>query len=87
MIPSKKIHDLVREEEAHLTLEKSFLCLTTFTEGVFGPGEEKIYGKNNWYDWSWENWELNGTVATLIVIGSPIALNTVLRPHGALVSL
>ena len=24
--------------------------------GSIGPEEEKIYGKNNWYDWSNENW-------------------------------
>ena len=52
----KKIHDLVREEENPFDFGKIIPMPDYIYKGVFGPKEEKIYGKNNWYDWSWENW-------------------------------
>ena len=51
-----KIRDLVRGKETAFDFEKIVPMPDYIFRGDVGPKEKEIYGKNNWYDWSWKNW-------------------------------
>lgn len=55
-----KIRCLVRSDELEFDFDKIIPMPDYIYRGTFGPEEEKIYGKNNWYDWSNENWGTKG---------------------------
>lgn len=55
-ITVKKIIDFVRSEESAFDFNKIVPMPDYIYQGALGPEEKKIYGKNNWYDWSIENW-------------------------------
>ena len=51
-----KIRDLVSGEDNAFDFEKIIPMPDYIYRGNIGPEEKKIYGENNWYDWSNENW-------------------------------
>lgn len=51
-----KIHDLMRGEENAFDFEKIIPMPDYIFRGNVGPKEQELYGENNWYDWSCENW-------------------------------
>ena len=52
----KKIYNLVHSDDNEIDFEKIIPMPDYIYRGDFGPEEEKIYGKDNWYDWSCEHW-------------------------------
>ena len=52
----KKICNLVHGDDNEFDFEKIIPMPDYIYRGDFGPKEEKIYGKDNWYDWSCEQW-------------------------------
>lgn len=80
----KKILDTVHgtgdDEDNPFDFNKIIPMPDYIFSGVIGPEEEKLYGKNNWYDWSCENWgtkwnscdtELHGNFYTFWTAWSP----------------
>ena len=51
-----KVLDLIKGEEKFIDFEKIIPMPDNIYRGNLGYEEEKLYGKNNWYDWSIENW-------------------------------
>lgn len=52
----KKIYNLVHSDDNEFDFEKIIPMPDYIFRGSLGAEEEKIYGKNNWYDWSIEHW-------------------------------
>ena len=52
----REILEFVKSEETAFDFEKIIPMPDYIYRGVISPEAEKIYGKNNWYDWSIENW-------------------------------
>ena len=50
------IQSLVKSDESEFDFNKIIPMPDYIYRGNLGPEEQKIYGKNNWYDWSNENW-------------------------------
>ena len=50
------VHGTGYEEDNPLDFDKIIPMPENIYRGSIGPEEKKIYGKNNWYDWSIENW-------------------------------
>ena len=46
----------VRNGDKPFDFEKVIPMPDNVYKGNLGPEEEKLYGKNNWYDWSIDNW-------------------------------
>ena len=51
-----KILELIKGEETCIDFEKIIPMPEHIFRGNLGPDERKIYGKNNWYDWSNYHW-------------------------------
>ena len=60
----KKIANFVRSEKSDFDFEKIIPMPENIYRGDLGVEEEKLYGENNWYDWSIEHWgtKWNATV-------------------------
>ena len=57
----QKIRPLLRGNDHHgepqeLTFNVLIPMPANIYRGDFGEKERAIYGKNNWYDWSWDHW-------------------------------
>ena len=52
----EQIKDYVRSEESVFDFEKIIPMPENIYRGFLGSKEESLYGKDNWYDWSIENW-------------------------------
>lgn len=51
-----KIRNLVNGEKNVFDFDRIIPMPDYVYRGNLGPKETEIYGKNNWYDWSCENW-------------------------------
>lgn len=51
-----KIRNLVNGEKNVFDFDRIIPIPDYVYRGNLGPKETEIYGKNNWYDWSCENW-------------------------------
>ena len=57
-------------------------------KGLLGTEEKKIYGKNNWYDWSIENWGTKWNAYSFSHEGNTIGFQTAWSaPHPILAEL
>lgn len=57
-------------------------------KGLLGTEEKKIYGKNNWYDWSIENWGTKWNAYSFSRDGNTIGFQTAWSaPHPILAEL
>ena len=54
--------------------------------GNLGQRELELYGKNNWYDWSWENWGTKWNACFAEVYGNSIAFETAWSPCSPVIS-
>jgi len=52
----EKIRNFVRSEESEFDFNNIIPMPEHIYTGIIGPDERKKYGKDNWYDWSNENW-------------------------------
>lgn len=48
--------------------------------GSIGPEEKERYGKNNWYDWSWEHWGTKWNAVDVSVDGDSLYFWTAWSP-------
>ena len=77
---TKKIIDFVRSEESAFDFNKIVPMPDYIYQGAVGPKEEKIYGKNNWYDWSIENWGTKWNSEDVLIDGDEIQFLTAWSP-------
>ena len=52
----KEIKDAVSTEDNKFDFNKIVPMPDNIYCGPLGQEEMRRYGKNNWYDWSWDNW-------------------------------
>jgi hypothetical protein len=52
----ERIMNHVRNEETEFDFEKIIPMPENIYRGNVGPEERKLYGDNNWYDWSCKHW-------------------------------
>ena len=51
-----EIEKFVKSEEREFDFERIIPMPENIFRGDLSAEAEKLYGKNNWYDWSWANW-------------------------------
>ena len=51
-----KIRSFIQSDDNKFDFDKIIPMPDYIYRGNLGSEEQKIYGKNNWYDWSYENW-------------------------------
>lgn len=52
----KKVLELIKGEDDYIDFEKIIPMPDNIFRGDLGREERELYGTNNWYDWSIENW-------------------------------
>jgi hypothetical protein len=52
----KKVLELIKGEDDYIDFEKIIPMPDNIFRGNLGREERELYGTNNWYDWSIENW-------------------------------
>lgn len=76
----KNVIDFVKSSECAFDFDKIVPMPDNIYQGSLGPKERELYGKNNWYDWSIENWgtkwnsvdaELDGDEIRFLTAWSP----------------
>ena len=51
-----KVMELIKGEKSCIDFEKIIPMPENIYQGNLGPDERKLYGSNNWYDWSINHW-------------------------------
>ena len=64
-----EIENFVESEEREFDFERIIPMPENIYRGNFGLEEEKLYGKNNWYDWSIEHWGTKWNAIEVLHIG------------------
>lgn len=72
----KKVLELIEGEESCIDFEKIVPMPENIYRGNLGLEEEKLYGKNNWYDWSITNWGTKWNAYDDYVENNVITFNT-----------
>lgn len=76
----KKIVTFVRSDKSDFDFEKIIPMPENIYRGNLGPEEEKLYGKNNWYDWSLEHWGTKRNAEVVSVSPAHYVLGTAWAP-------
>ena len=63
-------------DEGNFTFEKIVPMPANIYRGAFGSEEQKIYGEDNWYDWSRKNWGTKWDACEPEVNGRTVVFNT-----------
>ena len=51
-----KVLELIKGEESCIDFEKIIPMPENIFREILGSDKRELYGKNNWYDWSIDNW-------------------------------
>ena len=76
----KKIANFVRSEKSDFDFEKIIPMPENIYRGDLGVEEEKLYGKNNWYNWSIEHWGTKWNADVKSASPDSYVLNTAWAP-------
>lgn len=75
-----EIAEFVHSEKSDFDFEKIIPMPENIYRGNFGAEEEKLYGKNNWYDWSIEHWGTKWNAEIVDASPNSYALDTAWSP-------
>ena len=76
----REILEFAKSKETAFDFEKIIPMPDYIYRGAIGPEAEKIYGKNNWYDWSIENWGTKWNSEDVEIDGDDIRFITAWSP-------
>ena len=76
----KLIMEFVKSEENAFDFDKIVPMPDYIYRGVVGERERKIYGENNWYDWSVKNWGTKWNSADVEIWDDEIQFQTAWSP-------
>ena len=76
----REIHKFVKSEKTAFDFEKIIPMPDYIYRGTIGTKEMEIYGENNWYDWSIENWGTKWNSEDVEIDGDDIRFLTAWSP-------
>lgn len=76
----RELTEFVRTSENAFDFKKIVPMPKNIYRGPLGDKEKEIYGKNNWYDWSVENWGTKWNSIDAYIVDDEIAFLTAWSP-------
>ena len=82
----RRIFEFVKSEESVFDFEKIIPMPDNIYCGSVGDKERELYGENNWYDWSVENWGTKWNSVCAFVKNNTIFFETAWSPSSPVIA-
>jgi hypothetical protein len=83
---TKQIMEFVKSEDNPFDFDKIVPMPDYIYRGNLGNDERKLYGKNNWYDWSIENWGTKWNCIRAVTQSNTIYFDTAYTPSSPVIA-
>lgn len=82
----EQIKDFVKSDNSVFDFDRIIPMPENIYRGPLGAEEEKLYGKDNWYDWSLENWGTKWNACYSCLDGFEYEITTAWAPCSPVIS-
>lgn len=83
---TKQILEFVKSEDNPFDFDQIVPMPDYIYRGNLGNDERKLYGKNNWYDWSIENWGTKWNCIRAVIQSNTIYFDTAYTPSSPVIA-